>query len=134
MRVDALHRQGRIVNEAELRTKSAFDYKSPIPIRQRLREIKAKSILGQLLNPEHPLNKDPENADERASIIRTLADMGMVLTTDPSFRHGVHSLPTHREPFDYEIRGPSASDPTKTGPGTAHANVQDLRRYHKFAR
>lgn len=130
-RVHALHRQGRIVNEARLRTKSYDTYVHPVSGRQLMRDSNAQTVLGALLDKNHPINSDPAHADERESIIRVLTDMGMIRNRD--LTDTVTEMPGSVSRYNFERVGPSANDPTKTGPGKSSANVQDLRRYNRFA-
>ena len=131
MQAHTLHRQGRTLKtEATLRTHPAMAYGDiSTYMRQMDRTYDVSRITDALMDPTHPINADPANADEKNSLIRVLTDMGhfihkqSVLDTD---------LKDMGSDLGKEFTGPSTSDTTKTGPGTQSANVQDLRRFVKF--
>ncbi len=131
MQAHTLERQGRTLKtEATLRTHPPMAYGDiSTYMRQMDRTYDVSRITDALMDPTHPINADPANADEKNSLIRVLTDMGhfihkqSVLDTD---------LKDMGSDLGKEFTGPSARDTTKTGPGTQSANVQDLRRFVKF--
>jgi hypothetical protein len=134
MQAHTLHRQGRTLKtEATLRTHPAEAYRDiPTNLRQTSREWATGRVMDALMDPNHPINADPANQDERDSLMRVLTDMG-------HFKHKQYDggfdntdLRDMGSSIGKEFTGVSASDRTKTGPGTQSANVQDLRRFVKF--
>ena len=134
MQAHTLHRQGRTLKtEATLRTHPSEAYRDiPTNLRQTSREWATGRVMDALMDPNHPINADPANQDERDSLIRVLTDMG-------HFKHKQYEggfdntdLRDMGSSIGKEFTGMSASDTTKTGPGTQSANVQDLRRFVKF--
>jgi hypothetical protein len=87
------------------------------------RDVEKMSILAALVDPNHEINKK-ENADEKASIIRVLGDMGM-LKVEKKYEPGMSSR-------DYFF--PSGKPAAEGGPGTGTANVEDMRTYIKATR
>ena len=87
------------------------------------RDVEKMSILAALVDPNHEIHK-PENADEKASIIRVLGDMGM-LRVHKKYKPGM-------SPDDYLF--PSGKPAAEGGPGTGTANVEDMRTYIKATR
>jgi hypothetical protein len=87
------------------------------------RDVEKMSILAALVDPNHEINKK-ENADEKASIIRVLGDMGM-LRVHKKYKPGM-------SPDDYLF--PSGKPAAEGGPGTGTANVEDMRTYIKATR
>ena len=84
------------------------------------RHVDQKYILGALVDPNHEIHK-PENADEKASIIRVLGDMG-ALRVQKGWKPGI-------SPDDYLF--PSGKPAAEGGPGTGTANVEDMKTYIK---
>lgn len=138
MTTDALEKQGRYesynrLSEAVLRTGAPGSYtgtKGDVNYRQIYRTSRAGRVLTSLMDPTHPINNDPAHADERESLIRALTDMGYFPNKRDAGEINYGRVSGGR---DMEFLGAPANDPTRTGPGTASANVQDLRRYAKFA-
>ena len=87
------------------------------------RDVEKMSILAALVDPNHEINKK-ENADEKASIIRVLGDMGM-LKVEKKYEPGMSSR-------DYFF--PSGKPAAEGGPGTGTANREDMERYIKATR
>jgi len=87
------------------------------------RSVEKSYILSALVNPNHEINK-PENADERASIIRVLGDMGM-LKVEKEWEVGT--------PYADAIL-PSGKPAAEGGPGTGTANREDMERYIRATR
>lgn len=119
------------LREAVLRTGAPGSYtgtKGDVNYRQIYRTSRAGRVLTSLMDPTHPINNDPAHADERESLIRALTDMGYFPHKQTNVTYGKVSGGDK-----IEFLGAPANDPTRTGPETASANVQDLRRYAKFA-
>ena len=131
-----------VLNEARIRTSSLStrldlghpgirypdDPKTPSRVTSNIdrnvkRDVGKTYILSALVDPNHEIHK-PENADEKASIIRVLGDMGM-LRVHKKYKPGM-------SPDDYLF--PSGKPAAEGGPGTGTANVEDMRTYIKATR
>ena len=85
--------------------------------------IDTKYILTALVDPNHEIHK-PENADEKASIIRVLGDMGM-LRVERNYKRGMDVV---------DAVLPSGRPAAQGGPGTGTANREDMERYIRATR
>ena len=125
-----------VLNEARIRTSSLStrlgdqrrDSKAVSRVTSNIdrnvkRDVGKTYILSALVDPNHEIHK-PENADEKASIIRVLGDMGM-LRVHKKYKPGM-------SPDDYLF--PSGKPAAEGGPGTGTANVEDMRTYIKATR
>ena len=131
-----------VLNEARIRTSSLStrldlghpgirypdDPKTPSRVTSNIdrnvrRHLKTEYMLTALVDPKHEIHK-PENADEKASIIRVLGDMGM-LKVEKKYEPGMSSR-------DYFF--PSGKPAAEGGPGTGTANREDMERYIKATR
>ena len=125
-----------VLNEARIRTSSLStrlgdqrrDSKAVSRVTSNIdrnvkRDVGKTYILSALVDPNHEIHK-PENADEKASIIRVLGDMGML------------KVERIREPgmsvVDYLL--PSGRPAAEGGPGTGTANREDMERYIRATR
>jgi hypothetical protein len=125
-----------VLNEARIRTSSLStrlgdqrrDSKAVSRVTSNIdrnvkRDVGKTYILSALVDPNHEIHK-PENADEKASIIRVLGDMGM-LKVEKKYEPGMSSR-------DYFF--PSGKPAAEGGPGTGTANREDMERYLKATR
>jgi hypothetical protein len=125
-----------VLNEARIRTSSLStrlgdqrrDSKAVSRVTSNIdrnvkRDVGKTYILSALVDPNHEIHK-PENADEKASIIRVLGDMGM-LKVEKKYEPGMSSR-------DYFF--PSGKPAAEGGPGTGTANREDMERYIKATR
>ena len=87
------------------------------------RKIDTHYILSALVEPNHEINK-PENADERASIIRVLGDMGL-LRVEKEWKAGTELV---------DAILPGGRPAAQGGPGTGTANREDMERYIRATR
>jgi len=89
------------------------------------RNLDTKYILSALVDPNHDIHA-PENADEKASIIRVLGDMGM-LSVEREWKGG--------SPEDYIAAVlPYGRPAAEGGPGKGTANREDMERYIRATR
>ncbi len=87
------------------------------------RIVNKKYMLTALVDPNHEIHK-PENADEKASIIRVLGDMGM-LRVERKWEPGMRVA---------DAVLPSGKPAAEGGPGTGTANREDMERYIRATR
>jgi hypothetical protein len=126
-----------VLNEARIRRKPLPDIYDRNPFsnpdwdrrvantdRNLDRQFDARGIISALVDPNHEIHK-PENADEKASILRVLNDMQMIRME--------REVPSGKE-YSYANYGTTQRPAAEGGPGTGTANVEDMRRYIKATR
>ena len=134
MKTDALQKQGRYesynrLSEARLRTGSPASYG---PGNVFGRELWDKNQLGRvvarLMDPNDDIH-NPENVELKGSLMRVINDKGVTPHLQTLSASNVAKISGGES---FELLGAPANDPTKTGPGTPSANVDDLRKYIEY--
>lgn len=135
MRTDAFEKQGRYesynrLSEARLRTGSPASYpgsrsRGAVLGRESQAKMELGRVVSRLMDPNDDIH-NPENAELKGSLLRVVNDKGLT----PHLQALNVDKISGGESF--EVLGAPANDPTKTGPGTPSANVDDLRKYVQY--
>lgn len=130
MRTDAFEKQGRYesynrLSEARLRTGSSSSYPGSVLGREVTAKAELGRVVARLMDPNDDIH-NPENSELKGSLMRVINDKGVT----PHLQALSVGKISGGESF--EVLGAPANDPTKTGPGTPSANVDDLRKYVQY--
>lgn len=130
MRTDAFEKQGRYesynrLNEARLRTGSPASYPRSVLGKELWDKNQLGRVVTRLMDPNDDIH-NPENAELKGSLMRVINDKGVTPHLQALSASNVAKISGGES---FEVLGAPANDPTKTGPGTPSANIDDLRRY-----
>ena len=130
MTTDALQKQGRYesydrLSEARLRTDTPASYPGNVFGRELWDKNELGRVVARLMDPNDDIH-NPENSELKGSLMRVINDKGVT----PHLQALSVGKISGGESF--EVLGAPANDPTKTGPGTPSANVDDLRKYVQY--